>query len=208
MPSRSPRSLWLILHGRWGVLAVLLFAASALVLLVIQKNRAEASIAALQQMRAHLGFPSREVPWWARWLISPQKLPPSRRIISIAWPDGRGTDNLLFEMAQLDGLTGLVTLRLAGGEITDQGLFHIERLVDLRFLDLSSTQISDSGLSHLARMKELEGLNLSDTGITDAGLSQLKGLTKLKSLDVTNTRVTHAGVSELQRTLPKLHVEE
>jgi hypothetical protein len=175
---------------------------------VIRKNRAEASIVALQEMRAHIGFASSQVPWWAQWLFSRQASPPSRRIGSVEWPDGSGTDNMLVDLAQLDGLTDLVALRLPRGEVTDKGLFHIKGLPNLKYLDLSGTQISDAGLAHLAQMKAMESLNLRGTGITDAGLLQLKALTKLKSLDVTDTHVTGVGVSELQRMLPDLHVEE
>jgi hypothetical protein len=187
---------------------VILLGAGSIVLFVIRQNRVEAVVSALQGMRAHIEFASSEAPLWARWLFKHQQTGTSHRVSAIEWPNGTGTDNMLFELSQLDGLTDLAGLRIARGEVTDKGLAHIKGLKSLKYLDLSGTQVSDAGISYLAEMKEMEGLNLSGTRVTDAGISQLKGLRNLKSLDVTKTRVTGAAVSELQRVLPDVHVEE
>lgn len=195
------------LSRKWALVAVFV-AASVTAVVVVRKNREETPIVALQEMRASIQFAPRYVPWWARWIYSPQDLQRSNRISGVEWPDGRGTDNWLSELSQLGGLTDLESLRIPNGEITDKGLFHIRGLTNLKYLDLSGTRISDSGLLHLAGIKDLEVLNLRGTEITDAGLAHLKGLTNLKSLDVTGTRTTRVGVRELQQLLPNLAVEE
>jgi hypothetical protein len=68
----------------------------------------------------------------------------------------------------LEGLTSLENLTIDEYRITDAGLAHLGRLIDLKRLDLSDTDISDAGLVHLEAL--IEGCAAIDL---DGGLSAL-----------------------------------
>jgi Leucine-rich repeat (LRR) protein len=134
------------------------------------------------------------------------------------------TDDILAELAKLNGLRGL---SLGSCEnLTEQGLAGLKGLKALRYLDLSTAEptthvtdawlaqlkelpnlqelrlggcagITDAGLAHLAGLKQLAKLDLSNSGITSAGLAQLQGLTSLQELNLYGTAVTDAGLQAL-----------
>ena len=67
--------------------------------------------------------------------------------------------------------------------ITDAGFVYLKSLTGLRTLRLLNGKITDVGLAHLAGLTELTELWLDgNSKITDAGLAHLKGLRKLKTL--------------------------
>jgi hypothetical protein len=126
------------------------------------------------------------------------------------------------ELAHLEGLPGLVDLRILSHQVTDAGLVHLKELTGLRALildntamkgeglahvkglaslqqlSLMNTHVTDAGLRHLNTMTSLQGLGLSGTDGTDAGLVHLAELTGLQVLVLNNTRVTDAGLSHLK----------
>ena len=87
---------------------------------------------------------------------------------------------------------------LAGSNVTDEGLAHVEGLTQLQHLELASTKVTDVGLGHLKGLTQLLSLNLQFTKVSDAGLEHLKGLTNLKSLCLRGTQVTDAGLEHLK----------
>jgi hypothetical protein len=76
-------------------------------------------------------------------------------------------------------------------------------LEQLRF---GSPRVSDNGMQHLARLEQLRFLHLIGVPITDQGLDQLHGLKRLESLYLDDTRVTDAGVIRLLAALPAVHL--
>ena len=86
------------------------------------------------------------------------------------------------------------------------GLEQLNGLTDLQTLDLAGTEVTDAGLTHLKGLTQLVSLDLSGTNITDAGLMNLKGLTRLVTLDLSGTNITDAGARKLDRALPECEI--
>jgi hypothetical protein len=74
-------------------------------------------------------------------------------------------------------------------------------------LSLAGTQVTDNGLVHLQGLTKLHDLSLMFTHVTDAGLEHLKGMVQLQFLDLrANDRITDDGVEKLKRALPKCKI--
>lgn len=65
-------------------------------------------------------------------------------------------------------------LTLSRTKVSDAGLLHIQKLVNLRALDLRETLVSDAGLLYLQRLAALEHLNLRGTQVSDVGIDDLR----------------------------------
>lgn len=92
-------------------------------------------------------------------------------------------------------------------KFSDGDLVQLEPLTDLRELSLAGNPITDNGLAHIANLKNLEWLDLEETRVTDEGLARLKGLTKLKVLRLgkakgAKTVISPNAAAELNRALP------
>ncbi len=91
-------------------------------------------------------------------------------------------------------------LRVSQSQLSDQGLEHLAKLKSLTVLDLSeNSQIFDGGLQHLSGMRQLKSLNLWRVNITDLGIEHLAGLTNLESLNLDNTQLSDSGLQHLSR---------
>jgi hypothetical protein len=100
-------------------------------------------------------------------------------------------------------LPDLRVLRLAGTNVTDEGLAHVARLTQLTGLNLSDTRVTDAGLAQLATLTRLETINLANNAITDAGLAILGKQTGLMGIVLSGTKITDAGLAQL-RPIPRL----
>jgi formylglycine-generating enzyme required for sulfatase activity len=67
-------------------------------------------------------------------------------------------------------------LNLEGTEVTDAGLAHFQKNVDLTGLALPHTAIGDGAIDRIAGFKKLRGVNLKFTRVTEAGAKRLSGL--------------------------------
>jgi len=65
-----------------------------------------------------------------------------------------------------------MTFSLAGTEVTDAGMAHLETFTKLNSLDLRDTQVSDAAVPQIKKLKSLRHMYLSDY-ITDAGIEEL-----------------------------------
>ncbi|QDU44664.1 Leucine Rich repeats (2 copies) [Symmachiella dynata] len=100
----------------------------------------------------------------------------------------------------------VLTVDLAGTQVSDAGLKHLQGLTKLYVLSLGTTHVSDVELEHFRELTNLYDLRLSNTQVSDAGLEHLQGLTNLEVLDLDNTRVTQAGIDKLQKALPDCRI--
>ncbi len=124
-------------------------------------------------------------------------------------------------LIHIRGLTGLQSLSIDHGDVTDEGIANFSEMAGLERLELNSTKVTGTGLKHLKRpeklktlklyrspindegLKEigsfvnLEWLYLTETNVTDRGLTHLKSLKKLRRLDLDATKVTDKGLAEL-----------
>lgn len=66
------------------------------------------------------------------------------------------------------------------------------------------SQITDAGMTHLLKLVQLQELDLTNSGITDSGLMQLAGLKQLKTIHLKGTGVSEEGGNKLKLALPNL----
>jgi internalin A len=113
-------------------------------------------------------------------------------------------------LPELQGLTDLRELRLAGNPISDAGIAELSPLRRLQRLQIAQTQITHGALKSVGRLSNLAELDLFGTAITDAGVADLGGLHQLAVLDLGMTQITDAGLKQLARLgeLRCLNLEE
>jgi hypothetical protein len=126
-------------------------------------------------------------------------------IVSIDVHRTRVTDA---DLAQYEGLKGLLRLNLYGTKITDAGLKSVGTLPNLQILYLSDTAVTDAGLQALQGLTKLSDLGLNQTRITDGGIPSLLAFTNLHSLSLSGTKITDQGLQQLKslRALKHLYV--
>ncbi len=100
------------------------------------------------------------------------------------------------DLAELDGLVGLESLRLPAS-ITDSALQFLFRMRSLKQLSLEHTRVTAMVLAELPR--GLESLNLAGTSIGDTGVEKLSRLTGLKRLWLDETAVSDKALVSLAR---------
>ena len=97
-------------------------------------------------------------------------------------------------------------LSLPATEITDDGLFHLTSLTQLRELYLQKTCISGKGLVYLQELPNLEVLNLSYTNVDDAGALHLMQFPSLKRVYLFHTEVAENVVEALRSHMPEVEI--
>lgn len=80
--------------------------------------------------------------------------------------------------------------------ISDAGLFALQKLRALKTLGLSGTGVTDDGLRTIAQMGTLEELILDGTDVTDEGLKHLLDLRRLRRVALSGTRVSAEGITQ------------
>ncbi|HEV8214187.1 MAG TPA: hypothetical protein VGP95_00085, partial [Gemmatimonadaceae bacterium] len=108
---------------------------------------------------------------------------------------GQMTDDILADIARLDGVVGLYLNGSRG--VTDDGLRLLGQLPRLKRLALGGTSITDRGLEALRHLPALENLSLAGTAITDAGARELAHCHALERLDLGWTRTGDGAIRAL-----------
>ncbi len=111
-------------------------------------------------------------------------------LTDVTWVYLAGCDLTDGDLRHLQALGRLKQLRLDETAVTDAGLAYLRGLSHLKELDLAGTRITDAGLKNLRHLSQLQSLSLNKTGISDAGLANLGGLSELRTLMLCDTRVT------------------
>lgn len=101
----------------------------------------------------------------------------------------------------------LVSLKLSGTNIDDEGLKLVAQCNNLIKLFLDGTHVTDNGLKDLAALANLRYLNLVDTKVSAQGIRQLKTLPKLASVYLYKTLVTKQDWDGLQQAFPKTRLD-
>ncbi len=99
----------------------------------------------------------------------------------------------------LNRMTNLRHLRISKADFTDNGLFQLGELAQLRSLSLSSiTRIRDFGMIFLLRgLAHLKSLDLAALSITDRPIKVISLCSKLRSLSLCNCDVSSKALSDL-----------
>ncbi|MGI6419933.1 MAG: hypothetical protein ACOX1P_30215 [Thermoguttaceae bacterium] len=113
------------------------------------------------------------------------------------------SDDALYD---LDCVPNLRAINVSGTRVGDLGLRRLARLRNLEDLYLASTEITDDGLRFLADVRTLRQLYLNNTAVTNAGLEHLGGMERLKELAIENTAVTSEGVNSLKCKRPDITI--
>ncbi len=101
----------------------------------------------------------------------------------------------------------LVSLKLSGTNMNDEGLKTIAQCNNLIRLFLDGTHVSDNGLKSLTALTNLRYLNLVNTKISAQGVSELKALPKLQSIYLYKTLITKQDWPRLQQAFSKTQLD-
>ncbi|MFK7848937.1 MAG: c-type cytochrome domain-containing protein, partial [Rhodothermales bacterium] len=108
-------------------------------------------------------------------------------------------------VAQTDQIT---SLSLVGSEVSDDALFHISQLPDLRSLYLAYTSIDGSGLAYLTNAQALERLNISNTLVTNESIMYLTKLPALREVYLHGTKIDSLMIHALRSFMPEVEISE
>lgn len=112
-----------------------------------------------------------------------------------------GQLNRLMPYAQVFSRVSLVS-----SGITDEVLYHISKMENLKTLFLQKTNINGSGIVHLLNLKELEVLNLSFTKVDDKSALDLLKIPNLREVYLMHTNATPEMIKALQAYKPTLKI--
>ena len=134
-------------------------------------------------------------PWAPKWLVDQVGIDHFGHVARINLLK-RGFDR---DLISIGHLSQVWNLSLDFSPVTDDGLAHLEGLVELERLYLPFTEVGDAGLVHLKGLTDLRQLSLQGDSITDEGLDAIwKELTNLEVLDLDRTRVNGKGLAQLK----------
>lgn len=97
-------------------------------------------------------------------------------------------------------------ISLASSNITDDELFFLGKMPNLRRLVLQKTAINGEGLPYLQALKDLKVLNLSFTPLEDGHLLHLLNFPSLEKVYLFGTPVKKEVIEALQKHQPQLEI--
>ncbi len=124
--------------------------------------------------------------------------------VSMQIPPRHVSDEHLAEL--MDYADVFSKISLVAADITDESLYYLGQMPNLRKVILTKSCITGSGLVHLAELPELEMLNLSHTDIDDIHVLAITSFPKLREVYLFNTFVSPEMVATLDAYLPNVKV--
>ena len=97
---------------------------------------------------------------------------------------------------------------LPGSEITDDGLYYIGQMSNLKELIVSKTCLTGEGLSYLNELDELQLLNLSHTRLSNSHVLSISRLPALKKVYMFNTLVDPVIIEALNQDLKDVQITQ
>lgn len=128
----------------------------------------------------------------------------TRLAISMRIPPPIVNDNFLAELPDYGNVFS--KLSLPATEITDDGLFHLSGLTEIRELYLQRTCIEGEGLAYLKELPHLEILNLSHTQVSDVDALHLLDFPALKRIYLFQSEVGMNVVEALRAHMPEVEI--
>ena len=115
------------------------------------------------------------------------------------------------EDQELSGLLPIsnhvVSLDLTNSKVTDQGVSHILKLVNLRKLNMEgAVGITSAGASQLQALSKLEHLNLINVSLDDSVVDGLIKLESLREVYLYKTGISEEAIKRLKAERPKVFV--
>jgi len=101
----------------------------------------------------------------------------------------------------------VVSLDLTNSKVTDQGVSHILKLVNLRKLNMEgAVGITSTGASQLQALNKLEHLNLINVKLEDSVVDGLIKLESLREVYLYKTGISKEAIKRLKAERPKVFV--
>ena len=97
-------------------------------------------------------------------------------------------------------------LSLTSTKVSDEGLYYIGQMPNVKKLFLQKTSIDGSGLVHLQELKNLEVLNLSFTNVDDKSALELLKIPNLKEVYLYRTKTSKEVGEAISKHKPGLKV--
>lgn len=122
--------------------------------------------------------------------------------LSMTFPPAQITDESLKKLSPYYPYFRKVSL--VGSEISDDGLYLVSKMKNLKELYLQKTKISSQGLAYLTELPELEMLNLSYTKIDDPGIIQLGSFPSLTRVYLLGNDLSDQVVQAAKKANPRI----
>jgi hypothetical protein len=112
------------------------------------------------------------------------------------------------DLADLDGITGLIKLELHNSDVTAAGVRRLQALPNLRRVALGGRPVGDEEFVALCQIPTLRELVLTQSTVTDRGLAALRDGARLEQLRLSSPFVTDEGVAPMAslKRLRMLHL--
>lgn len=116
--------------------------------------------------------------------------------ISMQLPPQPVNDNTIAALLEYADVIG--SLSLAASDISDDGLYHIQRMTNLRFLSVTNTNLDGSGLAYLNKLGNLSSINLSHTNLTSPNALHLLKMPALEEVYLFETTIAPVVIAALE----------
>ncbi|MEZ4830343.1 MAG: c-type cytochrome domain-containing protein [Bacteroidia bacterium] len=128
--------------------------------------------------------------------------------LSMKIPPAKITDEILADIQPY--AEAFSRISLVSAEVTDDGLYYLGRMPNLRVLILAGTCVKGEGLADLTVMPSLEVLNLSHTDVGDEDILRITEMPSLKKVFLLDTQVGENMIQALDLFLENVavHAEE
>lgn len=124
--------------------------------------------------------------------------------LSMTFPPAHITDESLKKLSPYYAYFRKVSI--VGSEISDDGLYLVGKMKNLKELYLQKTMVTADGLAYLKGLPELEMLNLSYTKVDDSGIIQLGVFPSLAKAYLRGNDVSEQVVEAARKANPKIQL--
>ena len=124
--------------------------------------------------------------------------------LSMTFPPSHITDESLKKLSPYYAYFRKVSI--VGSEVSDDGLYLVSKMKNLKELYLQKTKIGSDGLTYLTKLPELEMLNLSYTKIDDPGIIQLGYFPSLARVYLLGNDLSDQVVQAAKKANPKVQL--
>ncbi|MEZ4774725.1 MAG: DUF2231 domain-containing protein [Bacteroidia bacterium] len=125
--------------------------------------------------------------------------------LSMKIPPSKISDNMLADIQPY--AEAFSRISLVSAEVTDEGLYYLSRMPNLKTLILAGTCVKGEGLTYLTALSNLEILNLSHTDISDEDVLKISEMPALKKVFLLDTRVGENMIFALDAFLENVEVK-
>ena len=129
---------------------------------------------------------------------------PGQVSLTMKFPPSAFTDAHLLDLQPL--LPYVARASLVSSDISDDALYLMGQMTNVRELYLQKTALDGTGLAYLTALPHLELLDLSQTSVTDASLLYLLDMPALRDVYLYETPVSEAVVEAVRQHRPGLEV--